>query len=136
MRDPTYKRCKCRDADGRELGACCPKLRRADGSWNPRHGEWYFAMELPPGPNGKRRPRLRRGGFATQADALAGWEAAKGKLRKGADPASRLTVGQFLRDWLAGRARPESLDAPQLRAAHRRDGTSRRPHRPGRAPRR
>jgi len=45
----------------------------------------------------KRRPRLRRGGFATQADALAGWEAAKGKLRKGADPASRLTVGQFLR---------------------------------------
>jgi hypothetical protein len=34
--DPFYKRCKCRESDGRELGARCPKLRRADGSWNPR----------------------------------------------------------------------------------------------------
>jgi integrase len=112
MRDPTYKRCKCRGEDGRELGAHCPRLRRADGSWNPRHGDWYFAMELPPGLDGKRRPRLRRGGFTTQADALAGWEAARGKLRKGADPASRLTAGRVLREWLAGR--------PDLKASTRR----------------
>jgi hypothetical protein len=93
VRDLTYKRCRCRDENDRELGSRCPKLRRADGSWNPRHGDWYFAMELPPGPDGKRRPRLRRGGFATQADARAAWEAARDMLRNGADPAGRITVG-------------------------------------------
>lgn len=112
MKDPTYKRCKCRDQDGRELGARCPKLRRTDASWNPRHGDWYFALELPPGPDGKRRSRLRRGGFATQADALAGWQAARDKLRKGADPAGRMTVAAHLTSWLNAR--------PDLKATTRR----------------
>jgi len=103
VKDPTYKRCKCRDESGRELGASCPQLHRADGSWNPRHGAWYFALELPPGPDGKRRPRLRRRGGDSQADAVAAWEAARDKLRKGADPAVRVTAAAYLTGWLAAR---------------------------------
>jgi integrase len=115
VKDPTYKRCRCRDENGRELGASCPKLHRADGSWNPRHGEWYFALELPPGPDGKRRPRLRRRGGDSQADALAAWESARDKLRKGADPAVRTTTSRFLLEWIAGR--------PDLKGTTRRNYT-------------
>lgn len=65
------KRCRCRDADGRDLGAKCPKLRRRDGSWNPGHGTWYAKKELPPAPDGKRF-ELKAGGFATE-DELREW---------------------------------------------------------------
>ena len=69
MSDTLYKRCKCRGDDGKDLGASCPRLRRADGSWNPKHGTWYFALELPRGPGGRRRPRMRRGGFGSREAA-------------------------------------------------------------------
>lgn len=62
-----YKRCKCRDESGRELGAKCPKLHRANGSWNPNHGSWYGKAELPPGPDGKRH-YLRLGGFQSETE--------------------------------------------------------------------
>jgi integrase len=101
--EPYYKRCKCRNADDKELGAECPKLKRSDGSWNPKHGTWYFALELPPGPNGKRRPRMRRGGYATRDDATAAREAAKKVIGKGADPSVRQRTGEYLTRWLAGR---------------------------------
>lgn len=65
------KRCRCRDADGRDLGAQCSKLRRRDGSWNPNHGTWYAKKELPPAPDGKR-VELKAGGFATE-DELKDW---------------------------------------------------------------
>lgn len=103
MSDTLYKRCKCRGGDGKDLGASCPKLRRADGSWNPKHGTWYFALELPRGMGGKRRPRMRRGGFGSREDASAARDAAKATLRKGADPSLRLTAGAYLTGWLAGR---------------------------------
>jgi integrase len=102
--EPVYKRCKCRGQDGKDVGPGCPGLRRADGSWNPRHGTWYFALELPPGPGGKRRPRLRRGGFASRDAALAAREDAKGQLGRGADPSLRITTGDYLLQWLSQRA--------------------------------
>lgn len=101
--EPVYKRCKCRDENGKDIGASCPKLKRRDGTWHPKHGTWYFGLELPPGLNGKRRPRMRRGGFATREEALDAWEQAKAKLRHGADPSVRITTGQYLADWLPGR---------------------------------
>jgi len=64
----TYKRCRCRDGAGRELGSACPSLRRKDGAWNPRHGQWYFYVELPV-VQGQTRRMLKRGGYATQAEA-------------------------------------------------------------------
>lgn len=103
MSDSIYKRCKCRDSGGKERGADCPGLKRRDGAWNPRHGTWYFALELPSAPGGKRRPRLRRGGFATREAAEAARDQAKEKLRHGADPSVRVTVEKYLTDWLAGR---------------------------------
>ncbi|GGQ23720.1 site-specific integrase [Streptosporangium pseudovulgare] len=67
MKGSTFKRCKCRGDDGRELGAKCPELRRKNGSWNPSHGSWYGKAELPAAPDGKRVD-LRVGGFRTEAE--------------------------------------------------------------------
>lgn len=103
MSDSVYKRCKCRDESGKDFGAKCPKLKRADQTWNPHHGTWYFALELPPGPGGKRRPRMRRGGFASSKDAEAARENAKATLRKGVDPSVKILVGDYLTRWLKGR---------------------------------
>lgn len=101
MTEP-YKRCKCKDDSGRELGQRCPKLRRSDGSWNPRHGTWYYSLELPPGA-GRTRKQLRRGGFESSAAAEEARRQALRKLERGADPSSRLTVGGFLPTWLEKR---------------------------------
>ncbi|MEU9838361.1 tyrosine-type recombinase/integrase [Actinomadura sp. NPDC048032] len=99
MKGSTYKRCKCRGDDGRELGADCPKLRRKDGSWNPRHGSWYYSLELDAGANGKRR-RLRRGGFASETDAEKAMAEALQKEARGGNAQSKILVGQYLDDWL------------------------------------
>ncbi|MFJ9555312.1 tyrosine-type recombinase/integrase [Nocardiopsis sp. NPDC101807] len=67
-----FKRCGCRDENsGRALGACCPKLRRPGGAFNPRHGDWGYQLELPRTSEGKRR-QARRTGLETQEQA---WEA-------------------------------------------------------------
>jgi len=110
VKGSTYKRCKCRDADGKELGAKCPQLRRKNGSWNPRHGTWYYKIELEPGPGGKRRT-MTRGGFASETDAQNAAEQARAEDARGADPKNRLKVGPYLRRWIASRKdlRPTTL---------------------------
>ncbi len=100
MRSPgsVYCWCGCREPGGRRLGARC-RLRGRDG-----HGSWYLSLELPAGPDGRRR-RIRRGGFTSRAGA----EAALSRLRMPAadDPAGPpVTVGQWLERWLAGRVAP------------------------------
>lgn len=102
MKGSTYKRCKCRGDDGKELGAQCPKLRRKDGSWNPRHGAWYYRLELDAGPGGKRRT-LRRGGFASEADAAAAMDEAKVKEARGGNAQQKVLVGDYLDEWIATR---------------------------------
>ncbi len=51
-----FKRCGCRDAAGRLVGAGCVLLP-LEG-----HGSWFFSVELARGADGARR-RLRRGGY-------------------------------------------------------------------------
>jgi len=104
-----YRRCGCRDeSTGRLLGAGCPGLR------SPRHGTWYFSADLPSA--GGRRRRVRRGGFASRAAAVAALEALA-SLASSPDPG--LTTGEWLRRWLSSRV---SLRASTSRgyAAHAR----------------
>lgn len=110
--DKTYKRCACKGplvdkegkpvlkADGTQkigyLEKRCPKLKRRD------HGSWYYSIELPPGPGGKRET-AKKGGFRTQKDAATAckeiWELARG----GVQVKSNETVAEFLRRWFAKR---------------------------------
>jgi integrase len=93
-----YSWCGCRDAvTGGRLGSRC--ARRGQRG----HGSWYLSLELPAGPDGKRR-RIRRGGFPTcraAGKALA-------RLRMPADPAALVTTGEWLDRWLGERTGPRA----------------------------
>ena len=95
-----YKRCKCRDENGRELGASCPDLKNGN-AWNSKHGTWYYAIELRRGPGGQRRPRLRAGGFPTKEAATEARDKARKMAERGGDPSKRTTVEQFLTKWIS-----------------------------------
>ena len=106
------------DDGGKDIGADCPKLKRADRSWNPKHGTWYFALELPPGPNKTRRPRMRRGGFESREAAIEARDKAKATIRKGVDPSVQ-DHHRGLPRQVAGRPPgPQADDPAQLRDQH------------------
>jgi integrase len=96
MNGTTYKRCGCRDEDGKRLGQACKKLRRGNG-WSATHGVWQYQIDLPPAADGRRRP-LRRGTYATQAEA----EAVLGKIRDAlavaddGEPTDRTKIGDLI----------------------------------------
>ncbi|MDX3224475.1 tyrosine-type recombinase/integrase [Streptomyces sp. ME19-01-6] len=104
-----YRRCQCKgpltdkagkpvlNGDGSpkigDIGLTCPKLRRKG------HGTWYFALELEPGENGKRR-RPKRGGFPTKEKAEEAAEKLYKEAERGADVLSDETMADYLRRWI------------------------------------
>jgi integrase len=63
-----YKRCHCRDENGRKLGGSCPKLRRPTGAYDSKHGTWSLQLEVKV-PQGHERTHLRSGGYDTRDKA-------------------------------------------------------------------
>ena len=106
-----YRRCGCRSTDGRQLGFSCPRLES-----QPKHGRWYFAVQID-GVDGLRT-RVRKGGFASRADAeraLAEFRA----LPSAQALARTWTVGGFLKSWLVGLEARRSV-RPSTLLAYRR----------------
>jgi integrase len=68
-----------------------------------RHGSWYLRLDLPAGPDGRRR-RIRRGGYASRRAAAAALSAIRGP--DGAEPGRTITTGEWLEHWLASRTSP------------------------------
>ncbi|MEU6344449.1 tyrosine-type recombinase/integrase [Streptomyces sp. NPDC046977] len=62
MKGSTYRRCYCRDEDGKPFGKGCPKLT------SKRHGTWAVRQELPPREDGTRRS-FSRAGYTAAKDA-------------------------------------------------------------------
>ena len=93
MSGSVYRRCACRDEDGKQLGSGCPKL-----GTDRKHGVWYFQVREP----GKKSP-TRRGGFETKAKAQAALKSVISRLDQGVAIDDRQTTGQFLVGWLAGK---------------------------------
>lgn len=96
-----FKRCGCTEVvDGKrkQLGRGCPKLRRTDGTWNPRHGTWSYTASVR-GPRGKRK-QVMRGGYATQGEAQRELDALRDRARRGYVVTDRLTVGEWLTEWI------------------------------------
>jgi len=91
-----YRCCGCRDKDNKQLGPRCPKLK-ADAE----HGSWGFAVDLPHPV--KKRDTHRRTGFASPAAAQAGLEILLDGEHTGVYEELRLTVEQYLLQWLAVR---------------------------------
>ncbi|AEV81237.1 tyrosine recombinase XerC [Actinoplanes sp. SE50] len=87
-----FRRCGCKDTvTGRRFDGRCPRLA------DPKHGSWYFSVQLP---DEQSRPtRFRRGGFRTarQAQAVRNQTVASAAAGAGL---RRVTVEQWLRRWL------------------------------------
>jgi hypothetical protein len=87
-RGRVYRRCGCVDpVTGRQFGPQCPRLAAG------RHGSWYLRLDLPAGPDGRRR-RIRRGGYASRRAAAAALSAIRGP--DGAEPGRTITTGEWL----------------------------------------
>jgi integrase len=95
-RGRVYRRCGCRDAAGRQLGASCRALAQR------RHGRWAFAVDLPN--LDRQRKTLRRGGFATQAAARSALHPVLACERAGVHTDDQQTVADYLADWIEHKA--------------------------------
>jgi hypothetical protein len=95
MSTSTYRRCGCREDQGKQLGAKCPKLRQKG------HGTWAHYVELPTA-DGKRRQH-RRGGFATKKEAEKAAEKVSGRAGGGQVIDDKEKTGQWLESWLTGK---------------------------------
>ncbi|NYH51405.1 integrase [Nocardiopsis arvandica] len=118
-----FKRCGCRDqVTGKLLGAKCAKLRRDEGGWNPRHGEWGFQLELPRTAEGRRR-QARRTGLGSQEEAQRALEHLKAliHLAEGEDEVE-VQVADLIQAALRGRHR-----LPEVEEVKRRIGAGVRP---------
>ena len=83
----------------------CP--RNAGGRGFAPHrctGKWYYVLEIGRDSNGKRLQEMK-GGFGSRQEASEARAARRAQLRARPTDAYRLTVGQYLEDWLAGKRR-------------------------------
>jgi integrase len=97
MQGSVYKRCSCRDPETRRpLGAQCPGLRK------PKHGAWFYRLDMPAAPGEKRR-RPEFGPFDKKKTAEEELAATIARIGGGAAVTDRsLLVRNFLANWLAG----------------------------------
>jgi integrase len=104
----TFKRCGCRNSQGKRLEHHCPRLAERG------HGSWYFDCSAPN--LFGRSDRIRRGGFGSQAVARAARDEclAESTARRTGDG---WTVDRWLRHWLDTRTRIR----PTTRLAYTRD---------------
>ncbi|MER5600520.1 tyrosine-type recombinase/integrase [Streptomyces sp. NPDC002265] len=106
-----YRRCECRDADGKLLGQTCPKLKRKN------HGAPGIRQELPPDAEGTRRT-FRRTGYGSVAEAQGDLSRLQAILDlPGDDEDEQRRVGDLLADVARRRA-----DIPQAAEVQRRLG--------------
>ncbi|MFF7200481.1 tyrosine recombinase XerC [Streptomyces sp. NPDC008141] len=91
MKGSTYRRCYCRDADGRALGKACPQLS------SRRHGVWAVRQELPARGDGGRRS-FSRSGYENAKKAQAALDRVRAllDLPDGDDVDGQVRIGDLL----------------------------------------
>ncbi|MFM9672752.1 site-specific integrase [Streptomyces galilaeus] len=111
MKGSTYRRCYCRDAEGKALGKTCPQLS------SRRHGVWAVRQELPPHADGGRRS-FSRSGYATAKDAQEALDKVRAllALADGDDTEAQTLVG----DLLEGVSKNKKAPLPDLAETRRR----------------
>jgi hypothetical protein len=71
-----YRRCGCRDDNGKQYGTHCPDLKT-----DLKHGTWAYLLSAGSDPRTKKRRQYRKAGFATKGAAVS----ALAKLRTSLD---------------------------------------------------
>lgn len=89
-RGSVFKRCQCRDADGRQVRGC-----RKD------HGSWGFKIDAGEDPVTGKRIQVNRGGYRTKPEAQAAMTQALNDLHRGTWVNDQsMTLGEWLTTWL------------------------------------
>jgi len=90
VRGSVYKRCQCRDANGKRVKSC----RKA-------HGSWAFTIDAGIDPVTRKRKQIVRSGYRTREEAEAELARQLSTLNSGTWADDRgITVGVWLRQWL------------------------------------
>jgi hypothetical protein len=99
MEGSVYKRCGCRDAHGKKLGARCPKLAR-----QKRHGSWWARYDEPRSVDGRRRQGTV-GPFPTKEEAQSELTSVLAKINTGVYQSvdRGLTIAVDFDRWLDGK---------------------------------
>jgi integrase len=93
-----YRRCGCRDENGRQYGKHCPKLE------NPKHGTWGYYLSHGSDPKTKQRRQYRKAGFKTRAAAASAVAKLKTSLDTGTYVEPRkITLAEYAPEILSRR---------------------------------
>ena len=91
MRGSVFKRCQCRDANGKRIKNC-----------RKPHGSWAFVVDAGTDPGTGKRRQVPRSGFKTKTEAEDALTAELAKLNAGTwTDDRRMTLGKWLDQWLA-----------------------------------
>lgn len=109
MKGSTYRRCYCRDEDGKALNKSCPQLS------SRRHGVWAVRQELPARGDGARRS-FSRSGYDTAKDAQADLDKVRAllDLPDGDDREAQILVGDLL-EAVSGKSKAPLPDLAETR---------------------
>ncbi|GAA2092552.1 site-specific integrase [Brevibacterium salitolerans] len=102
------RRCGCRDENGKQYGAKCPKLK------NPRHGTWGFRVSAGSDEAGKRR-YVTDFSYASAEDAKEALAKVQRQLKRKTYSFEKITVKSYLEQWLQSREKHGELRATTAR---------------------
>ncbi|MGW3416497.1 site-specific integrase [Streptomyces phaeochromogenes] len=109
MKGSTYRRCYCRDGNGKALNKACPQLS------SRRHGVWAVRQELPNRQDGTRRS-FSRSGYDTAKEAQADLDKVRAllDLPAGDDTEAQILVGDLL-EAVSGKSKAPLPDLAETR---------------------
>ncbi|GII25466.1 site-specific integrase [Planosporangium mesophilum] len=91
MRGSVFKRCQCRDANGKRIKNC-----------RKPHGSWSYVVDAGTDPETGKRRQITRSGFKTKPEAEDALTAELAKLNAGTWTDDKgMTLGRWLDQWLA-----------------------------------
>ena len=101
MSQQPYRRCGCRDDNGKQLGAHCPKLQT-----DPKHGTLGYHLSHASDPKTSSNANTERPGFPTKRAAQSAVAALKTSLDRGTytEP-SKKTLAEYAPEILVGARR-------------------------------
>jgi integrase len=91
LRGSVFKRCQCRDGNGKRIKNC-----------RKPHGSWSYTVDASTNPESGKRHQITRGGFKTRAEAEDALTTELAKLNAGTWTDDKgITLGAWLDRWLA-----------------------------------
>lgn len=103
------RRCGCRDENGKQYGAACPKLK------SYRHGTWGFRLSAGFNPVTGKRQYVTDYSYKSSGEAEDAMREAEKQLRGQVYDFKKTTVATYITEWLDAQEQHEELKPSTLR---------------------